>query len=93
MQSFDTGVIKFSPGISQRSQINRNFGQEVFMALKRYCLQDWGDCPGTDKAANRLALQYSNPVFATYETSQGRICLLTEADRSKTIIQLVEECA
>lgn len=86
-------MIRFSDSISQRSQSDRDFGQDVFLALRRYCMQDWADCPGTDKTANALAVQYGNPVYATYETRQGRICILTKADRSETIVQCLEECA
>ena len=60
--------------------------------LDRHVNGDWGDVPEEDKQANEAAVEQGLRILSAYTTSAGdRIWVLTEADRSATIILLPEE--
>ena len=53
---------------------------------------DWGDVPDADKQENEVSVEQGFRILSAYTTSAGdRIWVLTEADRSATIILLPEE--
>jgi hypothetical protein len=47
-------------------------------------------CP-FDRRQNEIALRNGYQVFSSYETTAGRVWVITEADRSVTTILLPEE--
>ena len=75
----------------------RNFGLEkaeqapdVF--LDRHVNGDWGDVPEVDKQEHAVSVEQGFRILSAYTTSAGdRLWVLTEADRSATIILLPEE--
>jgi len=61
-------------------------------SFARHCLCDWGDVSQEQKDANDQALKAGGQLFSTY-THDGHpaICILTQSDRSETVIGLPEE--
>lgn len=63
-------------------------------AIRRHLNCDWGDVCAADKMSNDRALHDGTRLFSEYHTSGhgGRkFWIITEADRSATIILLPEE--
>ena len=59
--------------------------------LARHATGDWGELCLFDRRQNEIALREGYRVFSSYETSAGRVWIITEADRSSTTILLPEE--
>jgi hypothetical protein len=66
-------------------------GEHPFDYLARHATGDWGDLCTFDRHQNEIALREEARVFSSYETSAGRVWIITEADRSITTILLPEE--
>ncbi len=64
---------------------------EEFPYLTRHSRGDWGDLGAFDRRANDQALRTGARLFSSFETPQGRVWIITEADRSSTCILLPEE--
>jgi hypothetical protein len=61
--------------------------------LSRHANGDWGEVNDHDRKANEYAVEHGLPVRSAYTLSSGeKICVITDADRSKTTILLPEEC-
>ena len=61
--------------------------------LARHENGDWGELDEHDRKANEYAVEHGLRVLSAYTLSSGdKICVATEADRSKTTIMLPEEC-
>ena len=71
----------------------RSHGLDVLALVRRHSRGDWGDLSCDDALANDLALDPACParVFSAYETSGGRLWVITEADRSATTVLLPSE--
>ena len=60
--------------------------------LDRHVNGDWGDVTDADKQENEVSVEQGFRILSAYTTSAGdRIWVLTEADRSATIILVPEE--
>src|SRR5262245_27228169 len=60
--------------------------------LDRHVNGDWGEVPDTDKQENELSVEQGFRILSAYTTSAGdKIWILTEADRSATILMLLED--
>lgn len=59
--------------------------------LRRHLRGDWGDLCDDDKAANDMALIAGTRIFSAYHTPEGKIWIITEADRSSTTVLTPEE--
>jgi len=60
--------------------------------LDRHVNGDWGEVPDADKQENELAVEQGFRILSAYTTSAGdKIWILTEADRSATILMLPED--
>ena len=60
--------------------------------LDRHVNGDWGEVPDADKRENELAVEQGLRILSAYTTSAGdKLWILTEADRSATILMLPEE--
>lgn len=79
-------------GIKTETDATPAFMQEVLTALSRFKKKDWGEMSEDDKAANDSALLHGDDrVFAAYETSKGKVYIITEYDRSATTILFAHE--
>ena len=71
---------------------NGSFSKFYADSLARHCLCDWGDVSQEQKDANNQALKAGGQIFSTYmHDEHPTICILTQADRSETVIGLSEE--
>lgn len=66
-------------------------GEYPFDLLARHATGDWGEMCLSDRRQNEIALREGYRVFSSYNLSVGRVWIITEADRSITIILLPEE--
>jgi hypothetical protein len=62
-----------------------------FDLLGRHATGDWGDLCAFDRRQNEIALREGLRILSSYETTAGRVWIITEADRSVTTILLPEE--
>lgn len=83
-QKFELGRILTTPGILA-------LGIDPLPYLSRHASCDWGDMCPEDKQENEYSLTRHLRLFSAYETPQGKIWIITEADRSATTILLPDE--
>jgi hypothetical protein len=67
------------------------FAREVAASFGRYQRKDWGELPPDDKDFNDQAIGAGECIIAAYQTSRGRIWIITEWDRSATTILFPNE--
>lgn len=89
---FQIGKDLWSEGLLDNMEKHRSFSDFSWECFARHCLCDWGDAPQEDKDANDEAFKTGGQLFSTYTHSvYPTVCVLTEADRSETVIGLLEE--
>jgi hypothetical protein len=66
-------------------------GGDPFAYVARHASGDWGDLCTQDRRENGLALRHGRRVLSSYAVGEGRVWVITEADRSVTTILLPEE--
>jgi hypothetical protein len=66
-------------------------GEDPFGYIARHVAGDWGDLCAFDRRQNEIALREGYRVLSSYDVPQGRLWIITEADRSVTTILLPEE--
>ena len=88
---FKTGKVYMTRGINNTIADNEKFSKEVINALKKYKAHNWGDLCDEDKQLNEEAIINNDRIVAAYKTSQGKIYIITEHDRSATTILFAEE--
>ena len=89
MIRFVLGQVGITSGALQALQ---KAEQEPSEFLDRHVNGDWGDVTDADKQENEVSIEQGFRILSAYTTSAGdRIWVLTEADRSATIILLPEE--
>lgn len=59
---------------------------QPFVYLFRHSTCDWGNLDEFDTKANNNALINDTRIFSAYDTEEGRLYIITEADRSSTTI-------
>ncbi len=59
--------------------------------VRRHLSGDWGQLCDHDKKANEQALIDETRLLSSYEFPQGKIWIITEADRSSTCVLLPSE--
>ena len=82
------GHVVATPGALE---VVRDHGLDVVGLLHRHRAGDWGTVSDHDARANDLALQNGTRVLSAYDTSGGRLWIITEADRSATTVLLPSE--
>lgn len=86
-QLFRCGQLCATPGVLKSVQ-----PMELTLLMKRHLSGDWGDISENDAAANEDALRYGDRIISWYTVSTNdRIMVITEADRSATTILLANE--
>ena len=66
-------------------------GQDPAELLDRHRCGDWGDVPPEDAAENRRSLRHGWRIMSSYPVGDGRVWIITEADRSSTCFLLPDE--
>ena len=87
---FEMGLLVITNGINDKLESVR-FSKELKVALHRFNCGDWGEMEQEDIDANNEALRTGERLFAVYKTSEGKIWIITEADRSVTTILFPDE--
>lgn len=65
--------------------------EEVLIALHRHVQGDWGDLFPEDTLANEIALHQGGKLLSAYGFGEDRFWVITEADRSRTIVLMPED--
>lgn len=77
---FNLGKVVVTNGINSTMLENKEFANEVFISLKRFCGKDWGDICEEDALVNERALEYPDDLYllGAYHTCRGKIWIITE---------------
>ena len=73
-------------GIAEMIERDDIFAQDIVIACCKFARNDWGDTCASDKRLNDLALVDGSRIVALYNTSKGRVFIITEVDRDITTI-------
>jgi hypothetical protein len=65
--------------------------EELTELVVRHIHGDWGDLGQEDKQANEEALVTGARIFSAYGKGDGKLWVITEADRSSTTILRPDE--
>lgn len=65
-------------GISEAMDVDNTFACEIGDLIHRYTVRDWGDLCEDDKQLNEQALKDGGRTLAAYETSRGRVYIITD---------------
>ena len=88
---FRLGEIFMTRGINDKVADDEGFAKFVFDSLKRHANGDWGDLCEGDKQENELSLKEDIRIFSAYQFKEGKIWIITNADRSATTVLFPEE--
>ena len=90
---FKLGQIVMTRAINDDIADNSKFAKEVLHCLRRYMNADFSDMEHQeDIDMNKTAIKTGEDrIFATYNTSLGKIYIITEWDRSVTTILYPED--
>jgi hypothetical protein len=66
-------------------------GEDPFHYLTQHRSEDWEDLDAHDRRENELSLRQDWRILSSYPIGEGRVWIITEADRSVTTILLPEE--
>lgn len=66
-------------------------GINLLHLFARHASGDWGDLDAADVQSNVQAIQHDLRLFSAYQFPQGKVWVITEADRSSTCALLAEE--
>ena len=87
-QLFELGQIVSTPGAIALMSENEINGVEL---LTRHCTGDWGDLDKHDKKENDFSVKNGFRILSSYNISDDKIYVITEADRSVTTFLLPED--
>lgn len=89
----EVGEMAMSPGLADALQGDKQLSTDVHIAWQKYLQCDWGNLGEDDKEMNNNAVEDpgSDRILARYPTSQGDIYIITEQDRSFTLIMFCNE--
>lgn len=84
---FDLGQVVVTRAINEAMKENNRLALEISLALKRFCVMDWGNTSEESKIMNdKAVLNNDDRIFAVYDTCKGKIWIITEWDRSATTV-------
>ncbi len=86
------GKTVMTSGVNNKIAESEKFAREIKICMEKYITCDWGDLCNEDKEMNDNALRNGNDrVLAAYDTSEGKVYIITEHDRSATTILFADE--
>ena len=74
------GQIVATAGVAASMEEDARFRKELAEAFARYIKKDWGDLDEEDWKLNDESLRSGCRILAAYNTSQGKIWIITEAE-------------
>ena len=90
MARFELGRVVATPG----AVLTMNLAGVFYPAelLDRHASGDWGDVPPEDARENELSVREGyHRIISAYPVGEGRVWVITEADRSATTLLLPSE--
>lgn len=78
------GMILATRGVADYAEQSPAFGAELSRIFARYLRGDWGDVCQEDWEQNDYAVKAGERVLGSYNTSAGKVWIITEWDRSAT---------
>lgn len=92
MTKFKLGTQTMTMGINNSIAEDVKFAKEIVLIMSRYLNRDWGEICEEDKQMSDDALKNGDDrIFAAYDTSRGKVFVITEWDRSVTTILFANE--
>lgn len=89
---FELGMTVQTRGLYEKCNEDSKFASEVKTAFLKYVKGDWGDTCKEDWDMNDRAVESGEDrIFAAYNTSLGKIYIITEWDRSATTVLFARE--
>lgn len=88
MAPFPLGRVVATPGALK---LLEESGEDLFSYLARHASGDWGEIGPQDGRENERSLKHGWRILSSYPVGEGRVWVITEADRSYTTILLPEE--
>ena len=85
---FPLGRILATPGALEAL---REAGEDPLRILSRHASGDWGELDAHDHSENERSLKYGWRLLSSYPIGEGRVWIITEADRSCSTLLLPEE--
>ncbi len=86
------GKTVMTSGVNNKIAESEKFAREIKICMEKYITCDWGDLCNEDKEMNDNALRNGNDrILAAYDTSEGKVYIITEHDRSCTTILFADE--
>ena len=86
------GKTVMTSGVNNKIAESEKFAREIKICMEKYITCDWGDFCNEDKEMNDNALRNGNDrILAAYDTSEGKVYIITEHDRSATTILFADE--
>ncbi len=82
---FPLGQIVATPGALE---LLDESGQAPSSYISRHVSGEWGDICKKDKQLNDAALKDGNRLLSAYQIGEGKLWIITEADRSSTALLL-----
>jgi len=87
-------VSKFQLGqiVSTPNALEQLTHDDIMVGLTRHQSGDWGDVAADDHQENEMAVNHGLRVFSVYHSATGtKFWIITEADRSATVVLLPED--
>jgi len=97
MEQIRLGLLVATRGIEEEMQTTFGFREFCTHCLLRHRSQDWGDVPDEDKISNDWAVRHDARLLSAYSiperfhTTEDKIWIITDADRSATTILFPDE--
>ena len=88
MRHLPLGKVVATPGALK---LLSEAGEDAVSYLARHATGDWGELCAFDRRQNEIALREGNRVLSSYPVGEGKVWIITEADRSITTILLPED--
>ena len=85
------GTVLVTAGIDCAMAEDMRFHKEVISCISRHAGGDWGDLCDEDKCINNHAVNNNERILSAYETTRGRIWIISEWDRKHTTVLFPEE--
>ena len=78
-------------GIDQSIKEDNYYLYEIIGIFIKFGNGNWGILNADDIEANNLALVNNKRLLGSYLTSKGKVFIITECDRSYTVVMFAEE--
>jgi len=90
-QLFKLGTLYVSEGVIEIFDLYNVEGTKFVELLKRHSKGDWGDVDNHDKKINDSAVKHGGRILSSYKVNEKEVWVITEDDRSSTIMITPEE--